>query len=80
MHPGGLPADAIVEQDLTEWDYGDYGDYEGRRSIEIRQESPNWNIFRDGCPHGETSAQVSGRADRLIAKLRALRGRILPGG
>jgi broad specificity phosphatase PhoE len=69
----GLPTDADIEPDLIEWDYGDY---EGRRSIEIRQESPNWNLFIDGCPHGETPAQVSSRADRLIVNLRTLRGNI----
>ena len=68
-----LPTNAEIEPDLTEWDYGDY---EGRRSVEIRQENPDWNIFIDGCPHGETPAQVSSRADRLITELRALRGNI----
>ena len=40
-----------IEPDLAEWDYGEY---EGRRSVEIRQERPGWTIFRDGCPGGET--------------------------
>ncbi len=62
-----------VEPDLAEWNYGDY---EGLRSVEIHQQRADWNIFRDGCPNGETPAQVSGRADRLIARLRGLEGNI----
>jgi broad specificity phosphatase PhoE len=67
----GLGSAMEVEADLTEWDYGDY---EGRRLIDIRQDRPDWSLFRDGCPNGEMPSQVSGRADRLIARLRALRG------
>ena len=62
---------AEIEPDLTEWDYGDY---EGLRTSEIRATSPDWTIFRDGCPGGESPAQVSERADRLIATLRTLGG------
>jgi broad specificity phosphatase PhoE len=62
-----------VEADLAEWDYGDY---EGRRSADIRKERPDWNVFRDGCPRGETPAQIAVRADRLIARLRELDGNI----
>jgi probable phosphoglycerate mutase len=69
----GLPGDAKIEPDLSEWDYGDY---EGQRSAEIHQSRPGWNIFRDGCPNGETPAQISDRADRLIARLRSLNGDI----
>jgi probable phosphoglycerate mutase len=69
----GLGAAAEIEPDLAEWDYGEY---EGRRSVDIREERAGWNLFRDGCPHGETPAQVSGRADRLIARLRPLNGNI----
>lgn len=65
----GLAAASEVEPDLAEWDYGDY---EGRRSVDIRKEYPDWNIWRDGCPHGETPAEVSARADRVIAKLCAV--------
>ena len=67
----GLGPAAEIEPDLMEWDYGDY---EGRRSADILKGRPDWNLFRDGCPQGETPAQVSGRADRLIARLRALEG------
>ena len=66
-------AHAIVEPDLAEWDYGDY---EGLRSVEIQKERPGWNIFRDGCPGGESPADVSARADRLIARLRAEGGNV----
>jgi broad specificity phosphatase PhoE len=69
----GLAATAKIEPDLAEWDYGDY---EARRSVDISKERPGWNIFRDGCPHGETPAQVSARADRLIARLCGLEGNV----
>jgi probable phosphoglycerate mutase len=67
----GLDAVAEREPDLAEWDYGDY---EGQRSVDIRKERPDWNLFRDGCPHGESPVQISARADRVIARLRALEG------
>lgn len=69
----GLGADMRIEADLAEWDYGDY---EGSCTPDIRKQRPDWNIFRDGCPGGETPRQVSGRADRLIAHLRTLDGKI----
>ena len=69
----GLDAAAAIEPDLVEWDYGDY---EGRRSVDIRKRRPDWNLFRDGCPHGESPADVSDRADRLITQLRTLQGNI----
>jgi broad specificity phosphatase PhoE len=69
----GLELRAEIESDLSEWDYGDY---EGQRSVDIRKSRPDWNIFRDGCPNGETPAQISDRADRLIARLRLLNGNI----
>ncbi|MCE0482828.1 MAG: histidine phosphatase family protein [Methylacidiphilales bacterium] len=64
---------AEMEPDLAEWDYGDY---EGSCTPDIRKQRPDWNIFRDGCPGGETPMQVSDRADRLIARLRTLDGKI----
>jgi broad specificity phosphatase PhoE len=67
----GLSGAAEIEPDLAEWDYGDF---EGLLLAEILERKPGWNIFRDGCPRGESPAQVSDRADRLIARLRALRG------
>jgi broad specificity phosphatase PhoE len=69
----GLGAAAAIAADLAEWDYGDY---EGRRSVDIHKTRANWNIFRDGCPHGEMPAQISARADRFIAYLRTLQGNI----
>lgn len=69
----GLDAVAELEPDLAEWDYGDY---EGLNSANIRKGRPDWNLFRDGCPGGESPAQVSERADRVIARLRALEGNI----
>lgn len=62
-----------IAPDLAEWNYGDY---EGKRSAEILQAEAGWNIFRDGGPNGETPAQVSDRADRLITRLRKLRGNV----
>jgi broad specificity phosphatase PhoE len=69
----GLGAKAEIDQDLAEWDYGDF---EGMRTAEILSERPGWNIFRDGCPGGESPGQVSSRADRLIARLRPMDGDI----
>jgi broad specificity phosphatase PhoE len=69
----GMSPAAEIEPDLAEWDYGDY---EGKNSAEILQTQPNWNLFRDGCPSGETPAGVSDRADRLIARLRLEQGNI----
>ena len=64
-------ADLEIEPDLAEWDYGDF---EGQRSDEIRQMRPDWNLFLDGAPAGETPVAVGERADRLIDRLRAMRG------
>jgi broad specificity phosphatase PhoE len=65
--------DGIVETDLAEWDYGDY---DGLKIEEIRAQRPNWDIYLDGCPGGESPAQVVARADRLIARWSELTGRI----
>jgi broad specificity phosphatase PhoE len=64
---------AVIESDLAEWDYGDD---EGRRSVDIRKERPGWLVFRDGCPGGEMPAQISRRADRVIARFMAMRGNV----
>ena len=66
-------AGAEIENDLAEWDYGDY---EGLRSAEIHQARPEWNIYFDGCPNGESPAQMSARADRLIARLKTMSGNV----
>jgi broad specificity phosphatase PhoE len=69
----GLGSAVEIEPDLSEWDYGDY---EGQRSVDICEGRPNWIVFRDGCPHGEMPAEISDRADRLIARLQALEGNV----
>ncbi|HEX4998262.1 MAG TPA: histidine phosphatase family protein [Terriglobia bacterium] len=69
----GLGPAADIEPDLAEWDYGDY---EGMRSVDIRKTRPDWSLFRDGCPNGESPAQATVRADRLIARLRAMEGNV----
>ena len=63
----GFDGRAQVDPELAEWDYGAY---EGKRSADIRLERPDWDIWRDGCPDGETVANVSARADRVVARLR----------
>lgn len=55
-----------VDSDLMEWDYGEY---EGRTTVSIRQQRPDWSLWRDGVPSGETPAEVGTRADRVIASL-----------
>jgi len=63
----GFGSVAEVDEDLREWDYGDY---EGLTTPEIRAERPDWSLWRDGCPGGETPDQVGERADRALARLR----------
>jgi probable phosphoglycerate mutase len=70
----GFGAVAQVDPDLVEWNYGEY---EGITTAEIRKRRPDWQIFRDGCPGGESVAQVGSRADRVIARLRAVGGDVL---
>src|SRR6267378_2895388 len=67
----GFGATAQIDQDLVEWNYGDY---EGRRTAEILNDRPEWKLFRDGCPGGESPADVGARADRVIARARAAAG------
>lgn len=69
----GLSAGVQIDPDLAEWNYGDY---EGKTSDEIAALRPEWNIYRDGCPNGESPEQVSARADRLAARLGQLSGNI----
>ncbi len=68
----GFGSRCTIDQDVAEWNYGDY---EGQRSSEIHATRPNWNIFRDGCPNGETPIEVTVRADRVIKRLRAREGK-----
>jgi broad specificity phosphatase PhoE len=70
----GFDTNAEVLADLVEWNYGDF---EGRRTSEIRLERPDWQLFRDGCPGGETPTQVGERADHVIHKARAIQGSVL---
>ena len=58
-----------IDADLLEWDYGDY---EGRLTVDILKERPDWQLFRDGCPGGESPQQVAARADRVVGRLRAV--------
>lgn len=70
----GFGAAADIDPDLVEWNYGEY---EGRRGADIRAERPKWNLFRDGCPGGETPKHVSVRADRVVNRVRAIPGDVL---
>jgi probable phosphoglycerate mutase len=65
---------ATPEPDLVEWDYGDY---EGLTSAEIRAGQPGWDLFKDGCPGGESVQQIAERADRSVNRLKALEGNVL---
>jgi len=70
----GFGAFAEVDPDLMEWDYGDY---EGRRTVDIRSECPGWGLFENGCPGGETLLEVATRAERVIGRIRALESNVL---
>ncbi|MEO1002831.1 MAG: histidine phosphatase family protein [Cyanobacteria bacterium J06638_7] len=67
----GLAARAAIEADLREWDYGAY---EGLTMAQIRAEAPDWLVFRDGCPGGESPQAIGARVDRVIARLREFDG------
>src|SRR2546426_9366946 len=67
----GLSDQVQVREELREWDYGTY---EGRTTADIRADRPDWYLWRDGCPDGETAAQVAARTDRIVAELRGLEG------
>jgi broad specificity phosphatase PhoE len=70
----GFGSKGEIDPDLVEWDYGQY---EGRRTAEIHSERPDWQLFRDGCPGGESPAEVGARADRVIERVRAVHGDVL---
>jgi len=70
----GLGSAAEIEADLVEWNYGAY---EGRTSAEIHAERPDWQLFRDGAPDGESPDQIGARADRVIRRVRAIDGNTL---
>ncbi|HXY07638.1 MAG TPA: histidine phosphatase family protein [Terriglobales bacterium] len=70
----GFGAVAATDPDLVEWDYGQY---EGRRTVDIHRERPDWQLFRDGCPGGESPLDVAARADRVVRRVRAVAGNVL---
>ncbi len=65
---------AQTDSNLLEWDYGRF---EGKLSAEIQQDRPGWELFRDGCPDGESSQDVAARADGFIARVLELDGDVL---
>jgi probable phosphoglycerate mutase len=69
----GLEDKAIIDPDLIEWNYGQY---EGLTASQIQQTNPDWMIFRDGCPGGETPQQVGIRVERIIARARSVGGKV----
>jgi broad specificity phosphatase PhoE len=70
----GFGTSAEIDPDLVEWDYGQY---EGCRTAEIHAERPDWQLFRDGCPGGESPGQIGARADRVVGRVRAIKGDVL---
>jgi broad specificity phosphatase PhoE len=70
----GFRERAEVDHDLVEWNYGQY---EGRRTAEIHASRPDWQLFRDGCPGGESPDEVGARADRVLGRLRTVQGDVL---
>jgi broad specificity phosphatase PhoE len=69
----GFGERVAIDRDLAEWDYGEY---EGLTTGEIRMKAPDWTIFNDGCPGGESPDQVRARADRVIARIRSTEGHV----
>lgn len=69
----GLGTLASVDRDLMEWNYGEY---EGLTTDQIRQTRPDWSVFSDGCPGGESPLQVSVRADRIVSRVRTVDGNV----
>jgi probable phosphoglycerate mutase len=70
----GFGAVAEVDRDLVEWNYGDY---EGLRTSEIHAKRRDWQLFRDGCPNGESPQQIGVRADRVVNRVRTIKGDVL---
>ena len=70
----GFGAVAEVDRNLLEWNYGDY---EGLLTADIHAKRPDWQLFRDGCPGGETPDEVGARADRVVSRVRAVEGDVL---
>jgi probable phosphoglycerate mutase len=70
----GFGAVAEIDPDLVEWNYGQY---EGRLTADIHKERPDWQVFLDGCPGGESPGEVGARADRVVKRVRAVAGDVL---
>jgi probable phosphoglycerate mutase len=70
----GFKSVAETDRDLVEWDYGEY---EGLLTADILRKRPGWQLFRDGCPCGESAQQVAARADRVVSRVRAVPGNVL---
>jgi len=70
----GFGAVAETDRDLVEWNYGQY---EGRRTVDILRERPDWQLFRDGCPGGESPLEIAARADRVVQRVRAVAANVL---
>src|SRR5262245_53272677 len=70
----GFAKQAEVNRGLLEWNYGQY---EGRRTADIHQERPDWSLFRDGCPEGESPDEVGARADRVVSQVRTIDSDVL---
>ena len=70
----GFGGVAEVDRDLVEWNYGEY---EGRTSDDIHRERPDWELFQNGVPGGETLAGIGTRADRVVGRLRTIQGDVL---
>jgi len=70
----GFGVGAQIDADLLEWNYGEY---EGRLTVDILKDRPDWQLFRDGCPEGESPQRVAARADRVVSRVRSVTGDVL---
>jgi broad specificity phosphatase PhoE len=70
----GFGTAAAEDPNLVEWNYGDY---EGLRTPDILSKRPDWQLFRDGCPGGESPEQIGARADAVVTRLRAISSHVL---
>lgn len=70
----GFGSIAESDRDLVEWDYGEY---EGLSTADIRAKRPDWEMFRDGFPGGESFHQIAARADRVVERVRSIDGAVL---
>ena len=69
-----LDVPSTLDEDLYEWDYGDY---EGLTTAEIQKDRPGWSIFKDGAPGGESLEAVRKRAEKMIAKIKETEGAVV---